>query len=680
MKRFTRYVTRKALFNMLMALGLLLTLGSGTMLAYPAQAHEPGPQAEMGSQAALGTAFTYQGYLKDGSGPVNETCDFQFGLWDANSSGGQIGSTQTASSVDVDDGYFTVPNLDFGTSAFTGDARYLQIDVRCPAGSGSYTTLSGRVALNAAPYAHSLRPGAVIEGNVSTGLKVETSAGGTAAALLGYASSQTGQSNGVYGSTDSTDGGAGVVGRGEAVTGKAYGVAGVSFAPSGAGVYGTAPTTGTVGIATSGAGPTWGVYGKSDASGGYGVYGENTSGGTTYGVYGLNDSSSGAGVYGKSENATGVGVRGETVNGHAVEGIVDWTSGGAGYGVYGSGGLYGYGGGFENATTDVPTVQIKNLNYTAGGPALHVYGTTVVSASVSGIGASGSGLYVHNSKSSGVAHGIYGQTDASSGYGVYGQGPTIGVYGNGSTAGVYGEGSTSGVHGITSGAGAHGVYGQNSNSSSGYGVYGRGFRGVEGYSDSADGAGGFFRNTSATASENSVGMWAGSYYGDIIQGHELGSDGTSMNRRFRVTYQGDVYIDGTYYDTGADFAEMLPAAQGLEPGDVLIIGPDGQLARSSEAYQPTVVGVYSTKPAFVGGSDEDMENPGKVPLAIVGIVPVKASAENGPIAPGDLLVASSIPGHAMKAGPNPPIGTIIGKALAGLASGVGVIQLLVTLQ
>jgi len=125
---------------------------------------------------------------------------------------------------------------------------------------------------------------------------------------------------------------------------------------------------------------------------------------------------------------------------------------------------------------------------------------------------------------------------------------------------------------------------------------------------------------------------------------------------------------------------MLPAVGDLEPGDVLVIGPDGRLMRSSAAYQPTVVGVYSTEPGFLGGmrDGEDME--GQVPLAVVGVVPVKASAENGAIQPGDMLVASSIPGHAMRAGANPSVGTVIGKALAGLDSETGVILMLVVLQ
>jgi len=125
---------------------------------------------------------------------------------------------------------------------------------------------------------------------------------------------------------------------------------------------------------------------------------------------------------------------------------------------------------------------------------------------------------------------------------------------------------------------------------------------------------------------------------------------------------------------------MLPAVEGLEPGDVLVIGSDGKLARSTQPYQPTVVGVYSTQPGFVGGQPVEGELEGHVPLAVVGVVPVKASAENGPIRPGDLLVASSIPGHAMKASPNPPIGTVIGKALEGLEEKTGIIRMLVILQ
>ena len=59
-------------------------------------------------QAPIGTAFTYQGQLKKAGTPLTDTADFQFSLWDALSGGMQIGTTQTASGVSVQNGLFTV--------------------------------------------------------------------------------------------------------------------------------------------------------------------------------------------------------------------------------------------------------------------------------------------------------------------------------------------------------------------------------------------------------------------------------------------------------------------------------------------------------------------------------------------------------------------------------------------
>jgi hypothetical protein len=125
---------------------------------------------------------------------------------------------------------------------------------------------------------------------------------------------------------------------------------------------------------------------------------------------------------------------------------------------------------------------------------------------------------------------------------------------------------------------------------------------------------------------------------------------------------------------------MLPAAVGLEPGDVLVVGADGLLARSCSPYQISVLGVYSTEPGLVGGAVDGVAPEGTVPLAVVGVVPAKISAENGAVRPGDLLVSSATPGHAMRAGDDPPQGTVLGKALERWDEGTGVIRILVTLQ
>lgn len=104
------------------------------------------------AQVELGSEFTYQGQLRAGGTLVNDTADFEFTLWDADTAGNLIGSVVTADNVDVVDGVFTV-DLDFGFMAFDGDARWLEVDVRSPAGVGGFTTLSPRQPVSAAPYA-----------------------------------------------------------------------------------------------------------------------------------------------------------------------------------------------------------------------------------------------------------------------------------------------------------------------------------------------------------------------------------------------------------------------------------------------------------------------------------------------------------------------------------------------
>jgi hypothetical protein len=131
-------------------------------------------QAQSSERAAVtavqtGPGFTFQGQLRDNGSPVNDSCDVQASLWAAASGGPQVGSTQMVNNVAVQDGRFTITlnaNNEFGADAFTGQARWLEIAVRCLASSGSYATLQPRQPLTAAPYAQSLLPGAVISGSV----------------------------------------------------------------------------------------------------------------------------------------------------------------------------------------------------------------------------------------------------------------------------------------------------------------------------------------------------------------------------------------------------------------------------------------------------------------------------------------------------------------------------------
>jgi hypothetical protein len=103
------------------------------------------------SAQAQTTSFTYQGRLTDGATAANGNYDLQFALFDSLADGAQVGSTQTASSVSVSAGIFSV-SLDFGAAAFPGTNRWLEIRARLT-GMPSFTTLSPRQAISSTPYA-----------------------------------------------------------------------------------------------------------------------------------------------------------------------------------------------------------------------------------------------------------------------------------------------------------------------------------------------------------------------------------------------------------------------------------------------------------------------------------------------------------------------------------------------
>lgn len=169
--------------------------------------------------------------------------------------------------------------------------------------------------------------------------------------------------------------------------------------------------------------------------------------------------------------------------------------------------------------------------------------------------------------------------------------------------------------------------------------------------------------------------------GDFV----VGADSWLGSRYWRVDRTGKGFFNGGTQNSGADFAEQM-AVEGeeddYEPGDVLVISPktDRMVELSTQPFATTVIGVYSTQPAVLAGAPDTNDPLSGIPVAITGIVPCKVSAENGAIQRGDLLVTSSTQGHAMRAGENPPQGTVLGKALGELSTGTGIIYVLVTLQ
>ena len=125
----------------------------------------------------MGTAFTYQGRLQDGSSTANGIYDLRFALYDAADGTGQIANALTNSATGVSNGLFTV-TLDFGPVPFiSGQACWLQVGVRTN-GLGAFTELTPRQPLTPAPYAI-YTPSA---GSAASALTV--AAGGVGAASL----------------------------------------------------------------------------------------------------------------------------------------------------------------------------------------------------------------------------------------------------------------------------------------------------------------------------------------------------------------------------------------------------------------------------------------------------------------------------------------------------------------
>ncbi len=104
------------------------------------------------AQTPVGTALNYQGELRQSGAPAAGPVDLRFRLYTAATNGSQVGSQVTVNNAALTAGRFT-SSLDFGAGAFGPDARWLEIDVRSPAGVGSFVTLTPRQRITAAPVA-----------------------------------------------------------------------------------------------------------------------------------------------------------------------------------------------------------------------------------------------------------------------------------------------------------------------------------------------------------------------------------------------------------------------------------------------------------------------------------------------------------------------------------------------
>lgn len=185
------------------------------------------PGAVHAGSTPVGTAFTYQGQLKQGGAAVNGTADLEVSLWDgSDGSATQIGTTQQIDAVAVAEGMFSV-DLDFGASAFGADARWLQVAVRSPAGSGTFTTLAPRQRVRPAPVAsHALS----VNGATITNLNASNIATGTIGSSL---------LSGTYSNAMT------FANAGNSYTGNGAGLTSLNASNIAAGTIGNARTTGT---------------------------------------------------------------------------------------------------------------------------------------------------------------------------------------------------------------------------------------------------------------------------------------------------------------------------------------------------------------------------------------------------------------------------------------------------
>jgi len=112
--------------------------------------------------------------------------------------------------------------------------------------------------------------------------------------------------------------------------------------------------------------------------------------------------------------------------------------------------------------------------------------------------------------------------------------------------------------------------------------------------------------------------------------------------------------------------EMFVATSLIQAGDLVVLDPEvaGGVKRCDKAADRNLVGVAVTP-------DHD----GMVEVAVSEIREVLVDASLTPIAAGDFLTSSATEGAAMRATTDSP-GTILGKALEPLGSGIGTIRVL----
>ena len=176
-------------------------------------------------------------------------------------------------------------------------------------------------------------------------------------------------------------------------------------------------------------------------------------------------------------------------------------------------------------------------------------------------------------------------------------------------------------------------------------------------------------------------------YDIAVQGDGIAPPTPPTAAVFRVDSSGNVLADQAFYGASfqadaADVAEWVLVSEPVEAGDVLELDPENpqHYRRTTGSCSSLVAGVVSTQPGVLLGSPPSPDHLSATTdyalLALIGIVPVKACDEGGPIEPGDLLVPASIPGYVRRWNPEDNGCPLVGKALAPLEQGESLISIL----
>jgi len=119
----------------------------------------------------------------------------------------------------------------------------------------------------------------------------------------------------------------------------------------------------------------------------------------------------------------------------------------------------------------------------------------------------------------------------------------------------------------------------------------------------------------------------------------------------------------------ADIAEYVAVegrASDYEAGTLLAVSPENpaMFRKTATSHDPFLAGIVTNAAAFVAGGEVDADKE-RVIMSLAGRVSAKVTGENGPIAIGDLITASSKPGYGMKSTTQ---GRVIGMALEPFAA------------